>query len=129
MNYRPYTETDGCDLRDGKRCTSDNKRLYHHGQKPKIFLGGLSENCDKETLHNFFSKYGTITELIIMYDSEKRKSRGKIIQILFHLNHTFVFVGFGFLSFEEISSIYKVVAKHYVHINGKRVSLGDNIIK
>lgn len=39
-----------------------------------------------------------------MYDQEKKKSRG-----------------FGFLSFEDESSVERVTNEHYINLNGKQV--------
>jgi len=42
----------------------------------KVFLGGLPSNLTETDLRNFFSQYGKVTEVVIMYDQEKKKSRG-----------------------------------------------------
>jgi RNA-binding protein Musashi len=43
----------------------------------KVFLGGLPSNLTETDLRNFFSQYGKVTEVVIMYDQEKKKSRGE----------------------------------------------------
>lgn len=43
----------------------------------KVFLGGLPSNLTETDLRNFFSQYGKVTEVVIMYDQEKKKSRGQ----------------------------------------------------
>ena len=45
-------------------------------------------------------------EVVIMYDQEKKKSRG-----------------FGFLSFEDDQSVERVCSEHYVTLNGKQVEI------
>lgn len=45
---------------------------------PKVFLGGLPSNVTETDLRTFFSRYGKVMEVVIMYDQEKKKSRGKI---------------------------------------------------
>lgn len=42
----------------------------------KVFLGGLPSNLTETDLRNFFTQYGKVTEVVIMYDQEKKKSRG-----------------------------------------------------
>lgn len=46
------------------------------GNGYKVFLGGLPSNLTETDLRNFFSQYGKVTEVVIMYDQEKKKSRG-----------------------------------------------------
>jgi len=43
---------------------------------PKVFLGGLPSNVTETDLRTFFSRYGKVMEVVIMYDQEKKKSRG-----------------------------------------------------
>lgn len=45
-------------------------------------------------------------EVVIMYDQEKKKSRG-----------------FGFLSFEDDASVDRVTTEHYITLNGKQVEI------
>lgn len=47
------------------------------GNGYKVFLGGLPSNLTETDLRNFFSQYGKVTEVVIMYDQEKKKSRGE----------------------------------------------------
>lgn len=72
----------------------------------KVFLGGLPSNLTETDLRNFFSQYGKVTEVVIMYDQEKKKSRG-----------------FGFLTFESEESVDRCCSEHYVNINGKQVEI------
>ncbi|KAH7644302.1 heteroous nuclear ribonucleoprotein 27c isoform x1 [Dermatophagoides farinae] len=88
------------------RTAAKSRKEYRHTNFSKIFLGGLPPNITETRLKEFFSKYGNVTEAIIMFDQEKKKSRG-----------------FGFLSFDNEESIYKVVAEHFVTINGKQVEV------
>lgn len=54
----------------------------------------------------FFGRYGKVMEVVIMYDQEKKKSRG-----------------FGFLSFEDDASVDRVTTEHYITLNGKQVEI------
>lgn len=106
----PMHQLDGRPI-DPKECNPKNpgnkvRREGKHGNVPKIFLGGLPANITETQLKDYFSKHGKVTEVIIMYDQEKKKSRG-----------------FGFLSFENEDCISKLVAEHYVNINGKQVEV------
>lgn len=47
------------------------------GNFPKVFLGGLPSNVTETDLRTFFGRYGKVMEIVIMYDQEKKKSRGK----------------------------------------------------
>lgn len=76
------------------------------GGYPKVFLGGLPANITETDLRNFFSNYGNVMEIVIMYDQEKKKSRG-----------------FGFLSFETDAAVDLATADHFVNINGKQVEI------
>ena len=46
------------------------------GGFPKVFLGGLPSNVTETDLRSFFSRFGKVMEVVIMYDQEKKKSRG-----------------------------------------------------
>lgn len=92
---------------DPKPC---NPRSLHKpkrtGGYPKVFLGGLPPNITETDLRSFFSRYGNVMEVVIMYDQEKKKSRG-----------------FGFLSFENEPAVERATAEHFVNISGKQVEI------
>ena len=73
---------------------------------PKVFLGGLPSSITETDLRTYFSRYGRVTEVVIMYDQEKKKARG-----------------FGFLSFESDAAVDQAVAEHYVNIQNKQVEI------
>ncbi|XP_022129930.1 heterogeneous nuclear ribonucleoprotein 27C isoform X4 [Pieris napi] len=76
------------------------------GGYPKVFLGGLPSNITETDLRVFFGRYGKVMEVVIMYDQEKKKSRG-----------------FGFLSFEDEMSVERVTQEHFINLNGKQVEI------
>ncbi|CAK1580829.1 unnamed protein product [Parnassius mnemosyne] len=76
------------------------------GGYPKVFLGGLPSNITETDLRMFFGRYGKVMEVVIMYDQEKKKSRG-----------------FGFLSFEDEVSVERVTQEHFINLNGKQVEI------
>uniref|UniRef100_A0A182J171 RRM domain-containing protein n=1 Tax=Anopheles atroparvus TaxID=41427 RepID=A0A182J171_ANOAO len=92
---------------DPKPC---NPRSQHKpkrtGGYPKVFLGGLPPNITETDLRTFFCRYGNVMEVVIMYDQEKKKSRG-----------------FGFLSFENEGAVERATSDHFVHISGKQVEV------
>ncbi|XP_059486986.1 heterogeneous nuclear ribonucleoprotein 27C-like isoform X3 [Neocloeon triangulifer] len=73
---------------------------------PKVFLGGLPSNVTETDLRNHFATFGKVMEVVIMYDQEKKKSRG-----------------FGFLSFETDEAVDRCVAEHFINLNGKQVEI------
>ena len=68
-------------------------------------MGGLPSTITETDLRLFFSNYGEVCEVVIMYDQEKKKSRG-----------------FGFLSFETEIARERAVADHFVMVQNKQVS-------
>lgn len=93
---------------DPKQCNprTMQKPKIRGGSFPKVFLGGLPSNVTETDLRMFFGRYGKVMEVVIMYDQEKKKSRG-----------------FGFLSFEDDASVDRVTTEHYVTLNGKQVEI------
>lgn len=94
---------------DPKSC---NPRSMNKGgknlenSKKKIFIGGLPANITEVQLKEHFAKYGTVLDVVIMYDQQKERSRG-----------------FGFLTFESEESVESVCKEHFIHINGKQVEV------
>ncbi len=72
----------------------------------QVFLGGLPSSITETDLRSFFSRYGEVVEVVIMYDQEKKKSRG-----------------FGFLSFGDEVACSRAVAEHFVNIQNKQVEI------
>lgn len=100
-------ELDGRTI-DPKACNprSQQKQKRQGFNWPKVFLGGLPSNLTETDLRSFFSRYGTVMEVVIMFDQEKKKSRG-----------------FGFLSFDSDEAVERAVVEHFVNINGKQVEI------
>lgn len=63
----------------------------------KMFIGGLSGTTTPDNLKNYFEKFGTVSECMIMKDAITKRSRG-----------------FGFITFSDPNSVEKVleVEKH-----------------
>eukprot|EP00921_Rhytidocystis_pertsovi_P003074 GHVQ01005124.1.p1 GENE.GHVQ01005124.1~~GHVQ01005124.1.p1 ORF type:complete len:382 (+),score=55.41 GHVQ01005124.1:73-1218(+) len=72
-------------------------------EETKIFVGGLSQETTKESLTDHFSKYGGLSDAVVMYDTASGRSRG-----------------FGFVTFETSDCIASVLATSQT-VDGKEV--------
>ena len=63
------------------------QKQKRNGNWPKVFLGGLPSNLTETDLRNFFSRFGGVMEVVIMFDQEKKKSRGEFSD---RCGHTFL---------------------------------------
>lgn len=70
----------------------------------KMFIGGLSWQTSPESLREYFSKFGEITEVMVMKDPTTRRSRG-----------------FGFITFADPNSVDKVLAQGSHELDGKKI--------
>uniref|UniRef100_A0A8D8U115 RNA-binding protein Musashi homolog Rbp6 n=2 Tax=Cacopsylla melanoneura TaxID=428564 RepID=A0A8D8U115_9HEMI len=70
----------------------------------KMFIGGLSWQTSPESLREYFSKFGEITEVMVMKDPTTRRSRG-----------------FGFVTFADPSSVDKVLSQNVHELDGKKI--------
>jgi RNA-binding protein Musashi len=71
----------------------------------KLFVGGIARNTREDTLRDYFSRYGDLTQAVIMMDKSTGHSRG-----------------FGFVAFAE-PSILDVVVRERHAIDGRKVKL------
>ena len=78
----------------------------------KIFVGGLSWDTTKESLTNYFTKYGDVIDGVIMVDSVNKMPRG-----------------FGFVTFKDPSSVIKVVEANAHFLDGKKIDPKEAITK
>ncbi|KAG7298363.1 hypothetical protein JYU34_017978 [Plutella xylostella] len=70
----------------------------------KLFVGGLSWQTSSEKLRDYFAMFGPVTDVLIMKDPVTQRSRG-----------------FGFITFQEASSVDKVLAVPVHTLDGKRI--------
>ncbi|XP_055915510.1 RNA-binding protein Musashi homolog Rbp6 isoform X3 [Eupeodes corollae] len=70
----------------------------------KMFVGGLSWQTSPESLRDYFSRFGEISEAMIMKDPTTRRSRG-----------------FGFVTFSDPASVDKVLAQGTHELDGKKI--------
>lgn len=57
-----------------------------------------------EDFRSYFENFGTITDVVVMYDHQTQRPRG-----------------FGFISFDQESSVETVMEKSFHELNGKTV--------
>ncbi|XP_065836702.1 RNA-binding protein Musashi homolog 2-like [Oscarella lobularis] len=74
------------------------------GRVKKIFIGGLASSTTKRDIMDYFSTYGKVAEIILMFDQSTQKMRG-----------------FGFVTFDKEETVDKIVDEKYHRINGKTV--------
>eukprot|EP00931_Biecheleriopsis_adriatica_P078632 TRINITY_DN5205_c0_g1_i1.p1 TRINITY_DN5205_c0_g1~~TRINITY_DN5205_c0_g1_i1.p1 ORF type:complete len:241 (-),score=47.11 TRINITY_DN5205_c0_g1_i1:83-718(-) len=68
------------------------------GRGYKVFVGGLPQDCTDDILTDYFDKFGTITDVVVMKDRDTGRSRG-----------------FGFVSFEQIEAVDEIMSMHGDH--------------
>lgn len=82
----------------------------------KVFIGGLAPTVDEPTLKTYFEEYGTIEDVVVMYDHEKGRPRG-----------------FGFVTYqceESVDRLFNAGAIHILHekqIEAKRAVPRDSM--
>ncbi|XP_049314379.1 RNA-binding protein Musashi homolog Rbp6 isoform X2 [Bactrocera dorsalis] len=70
----------------------------------KMFIGGLSWQTSPESLRDYFSRFGDISEAMVMKDPTTRRSRG-----------------FGFITFSDPASVDKVLTQGTHELDGKKI--------
>ncbi|VDN20127.1 unnamed protein product [Gongylonema pulchrum] len=73
-------------------------------QYRKMFIGGLTSSTTDETLKEYYSKWGTLVDCVVMRDPTTKRSRG-----------------FGFVSFSKQSEVDAAMANRPHIIDGKTV--------
>ena len=64
----------------------------------KIFVGGLATSVTEEDFRNYFSQFGNITDVVVMYDPATQRPRG-----------------FGFITFDSEDAVEKVIQQNTFH--------------
>ncbi|OWM70507.1 heterogeneous nuclear ribonucleoprotein 1-like [Punica granatum] len=72
----------------------------------KIFVGGLPSTLTEEEFRQYFETYGTVTDVVVMYDQNTQRPRG-----------------FGFISFESEDAVDRVLHKTFHDLSGKKVEV------
>ncbi|KAI6190788.1 Heterogeneous ribonuclear particle protein [Aphelenchoides bicaudatus] len=86
----------------------DNQKNGGNSEEPeqfrKLFIGGLSLNTTDDTLKEFYGKYGTILDSVVMRDGATKKSRG-----------------FGFITYSAKTEVDSAMSSRPHVIDGKTV--------
>ncbi|KAL6520486.1 hypothetical protein OROHE_017074 [Orobanche hederae] len=72
----------------------------------KIFVGGLASTVTETDFKKYFDQFGTITDVVVMYDHNTQRPRG-----------------FGFITFDSEEAVDKVLFKTFHELNGKMVEV------
>ncbi|KAL5711961.1 hypothetical protein ACHQM5_014182 [Ranunculus cassubicifolius] len=72
----------------------------------KIFVGGLPATLTEEGFRQYFETYGTVTDVVVMYDQSTQRPRG-----------------FGFISFDSEEAVDRVLHKNFHELSGKLVEV------
>jgi len=120
VEYASLEEVDKCQAArphkiDGK--TVETKRAtprdeaagpgLAHGQSVmKLFVGGIKEEIEEEDMKEFFSQYGTITDIVRMKDKNTGQKRG-----------------FGFVEFNDYDPVDKLVLTVPHSIKGFKIDV------
>ncbi|PWA81668.1 Nucleotide-binding, alpha-beta plait [Artemisia annua] len=76
------------------------------GRTRKIFVGGLASTVTETDFKRYFEQFGTITDVVVMYDHSTQRPRG-----------------FGFITFDSEEAVDKVLLKTFHELNGKMVEV------
>lgn len=72
----------------------------------KIFVGGLASTVTESDFKKYFEQFGTITDVVVMYDHNTQRPRG-----------------FGFITYDSEDAVDKVLLKTFHELNGKMVEV------
>lgn len=90
-------------LTDGKSSETDWS-VYHR----KLFVGGIAFSTTTETLRKYFSTWGILEDCIIMMDKYSKPPRSR---------------GFGFITYQAIESVERVMEKYDHVLDGRPIYL------
>ncbi|KAL9254312.1 Heterogeneous nuclear ribonucleoprotein 1-like protein [Drosera capensis] len=76
------------------------------GRTKKIFVGGLASTVTESDFKRYFEQFGTITDVVVMYDHNTQRPRG-----------------FGFITYDSEEAVDRVLHKTFHDLNGKMVEV------
>ncbi|KGN56055.1 heterogeneous nuclear ribonucleoprotein 1 [Cucumis sativus] len=82
------------------------------GRTKKIFVGGLASTVTEADFQKYFDQFGTITDVVVMYDHSTQRPRG-----------------FGFITYDSEECVDRVLHKTFHELNGKMVEVKRAIPK
>ncbi|KAI0503560.1 hypothetical protein KFK09_014494 [Dendrobium nobile] len=86
--------------------TNKTNNDHHNITSKKIFVGGLPSNVTEDEFRNYFEKFGSVNDVVIMNDSETHRPRG-----------------FGFITFDSEEAVQKTMQKRFHELNKKVVEV------
>lgn len=96
--------------RDDQHILNRNTGNIHGSPRPgrtkKIFVGGLASTVTESDFKNYFDQFGTITDVVVMYDHNTQRPRG-----------------FGFITYDSEEAVDRVLHKTFHELNGKMVEV------
>ncbi|KAL5700199.1 hypothetical protein ACHQM5_025677 [Ranunculus cassubicifolius] len=96
--------------RDDQHILNRSSNSIHGSPGPtrtkKIFVGGLASTVTESDFKNYFDQFGTITDVVVMYDHNTQRPRG-----------------FGFITYDSEDAVEKVLFKTFHELNGKMVEV------
>ncbi|XP_010545265.1 PREDICTED: heterogeneous nuclear ribonucleoprotein 1-like isoform X2 [Tarenaya hassleriana] len=99
--------------RDDQQALKRHSSPIHHmspghggGKTKKIFVGGLPSNITEAEFKNYFDQFGTISDVVVMYDHNTQRPRG-----------------FGFITYDSEEAVDRVLHKTFHELNGKMVEV------
>ncbi|PON77146.1 Splicing factor-like protein [Trema orientale] len=96
--------------RDEQNILSRNSGSIHGSPGPgrtrKIFVGGLASTVTENDFKKYFEQFGTITDVVVMYDHNTQRPRG-----------------FGFITYDSEEAVDQVLLKTFHELNGKMVEV------
>ncbi|KAK4752642.1 hypothetical protein SAY87_021440 [Trapa incisa] len=72
----------------------------------KIFVGGLASNITESDFKKYFDQFGTITDVVVMYDHNTGRPRG-----------------FGFITYDTEDAVDRALFRTFHDLNGKMVEV------
>ncbi|XP_074285086.1 heterogeneous nuclear ribonucleoprotein 1 [Silene latifolia] len=76
------------------------------GRTRKIFVGGLASTVTENDFKMYFEQFGTITDVVVMYDHNTQRPRG-----------------FGFITYDSEEAVDRVLIKTFHELNNKMVEV------
>ncbi|GMH12016.1 hypothetical protein Nepgr_013857 [Nepenthes gracilis] len=96
--------------RDDQNTLSRNNSIMQTSPSPgctrKIFVGGLASSVTESDFKNYFEQFGTIIDVVVMYDHNTQRPRG-----------------FGFITYDSEEAVDRVLIKTFHELNGKMVEV------
>ncbi|PKA54244.1 Heterogeneous nuclear ribonucleoprotein 1 [Apostasia shenzhenica] len=112
-HYHQYSVQNPRDNRGFCRVNYDGYNTdENHIVSKKIFVGGLSADVTETEFRNYFEKFGSINDVVIMYDSVTHRPRG-----------------FGFVTFNSEEAVENVMQKNFHELNEKLVEVKKAVPK